>query len=711
MSSTLTEAPPASKASSASPEISVLVHVTDPHAKVHILVRSYTHVFEVLGRRGELVFILDGVGGDVLEQLERLQDERDDVRVFSLQGGGHGESIAYKAALEHARANILLTAWDYLQIDPRSIKGLLETLESQDADLVAPWRWPRIDPLLNRIQSRLFNLFLRWMSRVDLHDLNCNFRLMRREVLEEITLYGDLFRFLPIMAARRGFKVREVRVRHQEERGKTGFFGIGVYFRRLLDILAVTFLTRFTRKPLRFFGIIGLVLILAGLVFALPPFVERIFGRGGIQDRPIVLVGVVLISFGLQFIGFGLVGEIIIFTQSRNLKDYKIESVVSVSPDPVVAQEDEAPHVAAADLVRPAAGAQTSPVDAPDGVSIRRLAPGEDVVFDRFVEAHPSGTFFHLSSWRRMAESVLDRRGELIVAERDDEIIASLSWFHIKSWFLGRVAVSNPFAVYGGVIADDDAVARALLARAIESVDAHNDDYLELRQVEDLSADELGLVATDRYVTFVRDLPADPSECLGMIPRKARAECRRGIKDGLKLVEDVDLDLFHRLFSENKQSLGSPTIPRSMLEAIQDHCGERTRMHFVERSDGKRVAAVYSFVFRDRLLPYYSGVLSDHGAPGVNNFMYYKLMEWATEHGMKSFDFGRSRKESGPAHFKKNMGFEPSQLHYQYHLGKGGKVPDFTPDNPKLGVYKRTWQKLPASVARRLGGTMFKQLP
>jgi glycosyltransferase involved in cell wall biosynthesis len=215
--------------------------------------------------------------------------------VLALQGGGNGESIAYTAALQHTRGRYLITAGDYLQIDPREIGIVLEALD-RGSDLVTSWRWPRIDPLLNRLQSGFFNRFLRFVSKVDLHDLNCGFRGLRREVLDEITIYGDQFRFLPIMAAKRGFKLEEVKVRHLEERGKTGFFGFGVYFRRLLDILAVTFLSRFTRKPLRFFGIIGLALLGLGVLLGAPPLIERIFTEAGLQNRPIFLMGVVLIS-------------------------------------------------------------------------------------------------------------------------------------------------------------------------------------------------------------------------------------------------------------------------------------------------------------------------------------------------------------------------------------------------------------------------------
>ncbi len=703
MTTTTKGAPAPTTADVERPTISILIHVTDPGARIPVLVKAYSQVLADMGRRGELVFVLDGVAGAPLEQLERFQAERDDVRVLTLLGRGHGESIAFKAALAYAQGDILVTAWDYLQVDPRELAPLLEALEQSDSDLVSSWRHPRVDPLLNRMQSSFFNWFLRLVSRVDLHDLNCNFRVMRRDVLNEVALYGDMFRFLPIMASRRGFKVQEVKVRHLEEKGKTGFFGLGVYLRRLLDILAVTFLTRFTRKPLRFFGIIGFALILLGLALALPPFFERLFGMGSIQQRPIVLVGVVLVSFGLQFVGFGLVGEIIIFTQSKNLKDYKVERVVTQAEIRAGSEggSDVAPAALSSAILESAA------------IAVRRPSPGEEVVLDHYVERHERGTVFHLSSWRRMVSEVLKRDSQLLVAERAGEVVGFLPAFHVKSIFLGRVTISMPFAVYGGCIADDADIAQKLIERAASDADAAGSGYLELRHIRPWEIEVAGaeLAGVDRYVTFLGDVPEDPGECLGKIPRKSRADARRGAKAGLQLVEALDVPLFTRLFAVNKQGLGSPPMPRAMVESIVRSLGKRAVMHQVRLEDGTPIAAVLSFLHGNTILPYYSGGLPGYSRLGVNNFMYWKLMEWASERGIARFDFGRSRRDSGAARFKKNMGFVAEPLAYQYHLGEGGKLPDFTPDNPKLGVYQKIWRGLPGPIVRTLGAQMFKQLP
>jgi len=672
-------------------EVSILIHVTRTDVQVGTLARAYSLAAEELDRRVEILFILDGIAGRVLQELEAMQADRDDIKVLALQGAGIGESNAYRAGLEHARGRYLLTVVDYLQVDPYELRGHLAALDD-GKDLICSWRWPRIDPALNRLQSRAFNWFLRIFSRVDLNDLNCGFRAMRREVLEEIPIYGDLYRFLPIIATRRGFKVEERKVRHLEEQGKTGFFGIGVYFRRLLDILAVTFLTRFTRKPLRFFGIIGLVLIALGLLLGLPPFFARVFVEGAsMQNRPIFLMGVVLVTFGIQLIALGLVGEIIIFTHGRNLKDYKINTVFR-----------------SGSATRLEAGADTDDALSA-GLLIRKPAPGEDVLLDRYVESHPDGTFFHLSGWRRMVEEVLGKPPILLLAERQGEIVGLLPYFSLRSMFLGRVAISIPFAVYGGPIADDDEALSELVARASHHSDSLGKRYLELRNVRPAPGD---LSESDLYVTFRRELPEDPEQCLGMLPRKARAEARRGRDRGkFQFEERIDLPLMQRLFSINKQELGSPSIPLSMLRALQSHLGDKMVMHVVSTPEGEPVAAVLSFIYKRELLAYYSGGLTEYEKLGVNNYMYWKLMEWAAERGLTTFDFGRSRAGSGAAAFKKNMGFEATALHYQYHLGDNGKLPEFHPGNPKLSGYQKLWRKVPAPIARMLSAKFFRQLP
>lgn len=615
-----------------SPRISLVIPVNHPSTDVRMLVREYSAALDRLPFAYEFVFVVDGIGGALLKRLEELQPFAP-VKIVTLQGGGFGESIAITAGVEKASGEYIITAPQYLQIEPREVEKLIAELEAGH-DLVTPWRKPRVDPWLNQLQSTLFNWVLRLLCRMKFHDMNCNFRGMRRHVLEEITIYGDLYRFLPIMAHRQGFRVKEVQVVHREEVGKRGFFGVGVYLRRLLDILAVTFLTRFTQKPLRFFGTVGLVLILVGLALVIRP----VYGKPFLPDESILkstlfLVGVVLNCLGAQFVGFGLVGEIIIFTQAPHVREYKIDrfydSMTAADPLPLRPHRD-----------------------------VRPLGPGEDAWWDDYVRSQSGSNFFHLTAWRRVVERVFGHKPHYLVAEEGRGIRGVLPLFFVKSLFLGRTLISVPYGVYGGLLADDRDAELALLREAIARAEKGRVRYLELRHIHDR---KLGLATSSLYVTYAKDLPEDPEGCLESIPRKARAEARRGRdRTGLVFAEGCDPDVFFSLFTRNKHGLGSPALPASMFRVIQEELGDSVVMHSVNLPDGTTAAGVMSFKYGDTLMAYYSGALEQHEKLGLNNFMYWKLMEWAVQQRFRRFDFGRSRVATGSAAFKKNMGFEPT---------------------------------------------------
>ena len=306
-------------------DVSIVVPVTDQQNDYEELIEAYTSEMARTDRKHEFIFVLDGVAGKTKEALLQKKESGTPMTVISL-ARPFGVSVALTAGVELAQGAYVITSPSYLQIDPAELRRLMETLDN-GADFVTPWRYPRVDPWLNRLQSRLFNVVIRMIIRMPFHDLNCNFRAMRKEVLEEISIYGDLYRFLPVMADRHGFKVEEVKVRHLREEGPSGYFGLGVYVRRFLDILGVTFLTQFTLKPLRFFGIIGALVALAGLVLCLYLTFGWYNSQEALANRPILILGVALIVLGVHFIGVGLLGEIIIFTQARNIKEYKVERI------------------------------------------------------------------------------------------------------------------------------------------------------------------------------------------------------------------------------------------------------------------------------------------------------------------------------------------------------------------------------------------------
>lgn len=671
-------------------DVSIVVPVTTAGAEIEPILRGYSEALGQSGHAHEFVFVLDGIGGSVEREL-RSYLKQYPIKIVRLQGGGLGESIAMSAGVDRAAGEFVINAPQYLQSEPEDLRNVVQALES-GADFVATWRQPRVDPWLNRLQSRVFNACLRILMGIKFHDLNSSLRGMRRHVLEQVNVYGELYRFLPVLAMRQGFRTVEVKVRHREEKGREGFYGVGVYLRRMLDILAITFLTRFTQRPLRFFGMLGIIAIAIGVALAIVPLYEKFTDVGG-AARPVLVLAAVMSAFGIQLIGFGLVGEIIIFTQAGNLRDYKVEEDVDETeeflPDSVPAQ---------------LASADGQPL------RVRELLPGEDARWDSFVRHHRAGSFYHLSGWRKVVEDVFHHAPHYLIAERGRQWVGALPLFWVKSPFLGKNLISVPYGVYGGLLAETDDVRDELVSAARAHGVELGAAYIELRHIERQCQE---LTPSDLYVTFRRALPADPAEILPSIPKKARAEVRRAQnKFGLRCEEFRDLDLFFEMFSLNKRRLGTPPLPRRWFRALVEEFGSAVALHVARQPDGLPIAAVMSFCFNDTLCSYYSGSHHRFHNTGVNDFIYCKIMEWGVDRGFGVFDFGRSRRDTGPANFKRHLGFEAEPLHYEYLLlEESAELPEFHPSNPKLRVPQRIWSSLPAFVSDRLGGRLSRYLP
>lgn len=308
-------------------DVSVIVPVVTPDGRARELVEALFAEFARLGRSAEAILVFDGVRGPAYTECAELaRRDPDRVRLIAFERT-FGESVCLASAFEVARGRVIVTAPQYLQVDPRDVEKLLAAVDG-GADLAAPWRKPRVGPWMNRLQSAAFNALMRRILHAPFHDLNCYFRAMRREVLTELTIYGDMYRFLPAIAFRQGFRTVEVPVRHLQEWGGSGLFGLGVYARRFLDILGVVFLTHFTLKPLRFFGTLGAIFVACGAFVVTALVIQKLFmPELDLYGRHLFLVGLLLLVLGVQVIGFGLVGEIIIYTNARNLRQYRIERI------------------------------------------------------------------------------------------------------------------------------------------------------------------------------------------------------------------------------------------------------------------------------------------------------------------------------------------------------------------------------------------------
>ena len=306
--------------------VSVIVPVTERCDDLRDIYEAHARVLAEVGYSFEFVFVVDAGFEEASRKLDPLVALGEPIRIILLPRR-YGEATALMIGFEQARGETLLTLPAYFQTVPEGVQKVLSLL-NKGADLVVARRSPRIDPWINRVQNYAFHLITRSLTGVELHDLGCGVKGLRKRVVREIHLYGDLHRFLPLLVYQRGFRLAEVCVPQHPADGRTRVYRPGLYLRRLLDILTLVFLFKFTKKPLRFFGLIGAGLFGAGLFISAILTVQRVLGSTALADRPLLILGVLLMVLGVQMGSIGLLGEMIIFTHARKLKEYTIEKVL-----------------------------------------------------------------------------------------------------------------------------------------------------------------------------------------------------------------------------------------------------------------------------------------------------------------------------------------------------------------------------------------------
>jgi len=337
---------------------------------------------------------------------------------------------------------------------------------------------------------------------------------------------------------------------------------------------------------------------------------------------------------------------------------------------------------------------------------IRYLQAADCTRWDEFVTGHPQGTFFHLSGWKEVIERAFGFPTFYLYAERDGRISGVLPLGQLKSLLFGNSLTSVPFCVYGGIIASDAASAAALRKAACELADKLGVDALEFKNRE---ASNQGWPVKDLYVTFRKEISADNEENLKAIPRKQRAMVRKGIKAGLQSETVAGCERFFRIYSESVRNLGTPVMPLHYFATLREVFGERCEVLMITH-EGTDIAGVMSFYFRDEVLPYYGGSIPLARDLKGNDFMYWELMRQSAERGIRIFDYGRSKDGAGSYSFKKNWGFTPEPMYYEYYLVKATSIPEVNPNNPKYRIFIDAWKKLPLAVANRVGPVLARKL-
>jgi glycosyltransferase involved in cell wall biosynthesis len=319
--------------------LSVIMPVGKRHAAdIAALYAEYKVGLASLDVPYEFIVVLDGPRPEVAATLQRLLERGENLIVISLTKR-FGEATALMAGFQRASGRVIVTAPAYHQIQGAELGKLVRALDKSDVAIGR--RWPRVGSRFEVIRRDAFHRLIATGGQ-RFNDLGCGARAMKRRVLEEISLYGDQHRFLPVLANRQGFRIVEVDVAQSPLDRYAGGYPPKEYLHRVLDIFTVFFLVRFTKKPLRFFGMVGATTFVIGALLVAYLAIDRLVFQHPLADRPALLLSSLLVVLGMQLFALGLLGELIIFTHARDIKDYQVDEVVRY-PEAVAGNRAAAP--------------------------------------------------------------------------------------------------------------------------------------------------------------------------------------------------------------------------------------------------------------------------------------------------------------------------------------------------------------------------------
>jgi glycosyltransferase involved in cell wall biosynthesis len=309
-------------------EISVIVPVVEKYDNLEKLYTSYSKELKKLTEKFEFIFVIDGNMGDAYKEIRKFSHNYPEIRILRFLKP-LGEAMALSAGFEKARGKYIFTLSSYFQVQPEEIKNLYDALINNECDIVISRRIRKGDSFFNRFQSFIFHVILKLFTGTDFKDISCGLRGMKREVKGAFDIYGDLHLFIPIIAEHHGLTVKEINVKQQKEDTKLRVHNLRIYVNRLIDIITIFFLIRFTYKPLRFFGIIGSLLINSGVLIIFYLVYHRISSEGfALSDKPSLYLASLLLVIGIQVFAIGLIGEIIIYTHGKRAKRFNVKEIL-----------------------------------------------------------------------------------------------------------------------------------------------------------------------------------------------------------------------------------------------------------------------------------------------------------------------------------------------------------------------------------------------
>jgi FemAB-related protein (PEP-CTERM system-associated) len=342
-------------------------------------------------------------------------------------------------------------------------------------------------------------------------------------------------------------------------------------------------------------------------------------------------------------------------------------------------------------------------------LQVRLLDQREYGKWDAFVNAHPHGSPFHLVAWKKTIEDAFHYRPQYVVAEDSGDLRAVLPLFLIQNRVMGRVLLSSPFAVYGGILAESPESREAVKAYVMDLAARLDVQYVELRN--GFPEQCAGFERISRYVTFTQQTAiSDEEQLLAALPKKTRNMVRKSLKFAYSTRFTNDVGAFYDLMARNYRRLGTPIFPRSYFASLLENFGSQVDLCEI-LLDGKVAAASINFLYRSQMHTYYAA--SDqtllHASP--NNFMYFDYLLWAARNGYERFDFGRSKLDTGTFEFKRHWLTEMRELPYEILLVKRKDLPNFSPKNPKFELALKIWRRIPLPLTRLAGPRLVRLFP
>ncbi len=340
-------------------------------------------------------------------------------------------------------------------------------------------------------------------------------------------------------------------------------------------------------------------------------------------------------------------------------------------------------------------------------MEIYTLNKKDETAWDDYVLNHPDSTFYHQIGWKNVVEKSYGHKPIYLVAKEDNSIKGILALFLMKSRIFGNKLVSVPFAPYGGVIADNQKIEKALIEQAKEITDKWNADYLELRQF-DIKQTEL--VSNNNYYTSILNLERNPSIIWNECRKSMRRYVRKAVENNLIVIRNSkSIEGFYNLYSRNMHVLGTPPHNIAFFENIIKEFPEHTDIVTV-KNDNIAIASIFLLYFKKSVIYGWGGSLKEYSELNPNYILFWETIKYHSENGFNSFDFGRSQMNTGVYLFKAGWGAQPKQLCYQYYLRSNHNV-DTSQSNPKRQKFGKIWRKIPLSMANILGAKIRRNIP